>query len=77
MSTITNVDMFDIDVENSVTAFIKAYKVIESCQTIEQLDLARSYVHILEQKMAPKILPICEVLHTMLSVRRGELNQVN
>jgi len=63
------------DVDYSVSAFVKAYRVIESCQTPEQLDLARSYLSIVENRMVPRLLPVCQVLHTMLSVRLGEINQ--
>jgi len=60
-------------IDFSIDAFIKAYKVIESCQTPEQIGLARQYVNILEARIAPRILPICQVLHTLLTIRLGEI----
>ena len=61
------------DIDLSVEAFNKAYRVIESCKTVEQLDLARSYVSLVEDVMVERMLSICEVLHTMLAVRLAEV----
>ena len=71
----TYLHLLDSEVDYSVGIFVKAYKVIESCQTPEQLGLARSYVSIMEERIAPRMLPICQVLHTILSIRLGEVNQ--
>ena len=61
------------DIDLSVEAFNKAYRFIESCKTFEHLDLARSYVSLVEDVMVERMLSICEVLHTMLAVRLAEV----
>ena len=62
------------DIDLAVESFNKAYRIIESCKTIEQLDMARSYIDIVEGIMIERMLPICQVLHTMIAVRIVELN---
>ena len=75
VSAVTNDFIAELrrDIDLSVDAFNKAYRVIESCKTVEQLGLARSYVSLVEDAMIERMLPICQVLHTMLTVRLTEV----
>jgi len=68
-------DVLNDNVDYFVKMFDKAYRVINSCETPEQLDSARSYIGIVEQRMALPLLPICQVLHTILASRSGEIQQ--